>query len=307
MGPAVSGLVVRPMRPDDLPFAFALAAGEGWNPGPSEGPCLYACDPEGFLIGEVEGTAAGCISAVRYGPGFGFVGLFIVAPPFRGRGYGFTLWNAAMTLLGDRCVGLDGVLEKEQSYQRSGFRTAYSDIRFSGGPGRPPVQATAPRPAPPAVGGAAESGARAARFDIRGADQAPRQALLAYDRACFPAARTTFVECWLGMPGGRALCALEGGEVRGYGMIRPCLSGYKFGPLFADDPDVAEALYLALCSAVPDDETVYLDVPEPNAAGVALAGAHGLREVFRTVRMYRGPEPDMALDKVFGVTTFELG
>jgi GNAT superfamily N-acetyltransferase len=305
VGSASQELVIRPMGPDDLDFALDLAAREEWNPGRHDGACFYACDRGGFLLGEVAGRPIGCISAVRYGPSFGFVGLYIVAPEFRGLGHGTALWNAALTLLGDRCVGLDGVLEKERSYRRSGFRTAYSNIRFSGCPGRRPPT---PRGRPGAEGGGADRCADFAAFEIRPAGDVPREALLACDRACFPADRAAFVDCWIRMPGSRrSLCAVSGERVLGWGAIKACLSGYKIGPLFADDDEVAESLYLALCSAVPEDETIFLDVPEVNAAGVALAQAHGLQGVFRTVRMYRGPEPAVALERVFGVTTFELG
>jgi GNAT superfamily N-acetyltransferase len=299
-------MTVRPMGPEDLAFALDLAAQEGWTPGLHDAPCFYACDPGGFLLGEVDGRPIGCVSAVRYGPSFGFLGLYIVAPEFRGLGYGTTLWNAALEHLGDRCVGLDGVLEKEGGYQRSGFITAYGNVRFSGSPGPRPPALHKPR-TPPAPPGREEDPPGSAPFEIRAACDAPREALHAYDRVCFPADRAAFVDCWIRMPDSRALCAVSGGRVLGWGAIKACLSGYKIGPLFADDYEVAESLYLALCSAVPEGETVHLDVPEVNPAGVALAQAHGLREAFRTVRMYRGPEPAAALDRVFGVTTFELG
>ena len=52
---------------------------------------------------------------------------------------------------------------------------------------------------------------------------------------------------------------------------------------------------------------VFLDVPEPNSAAVGVAQSLGLEPVFETARMYRGPAPEIDVDKVFGVTTFELG
>jgi hypothetical protein len=131
--------------------------------------------------------------------------------------------------------------------------------------------------------------------------------LLAYDRRCFAAERAAFLDCWLKLPQSAALCAYRDGRLCGYGMIRACQTGHKIGPLFADDADVAAALYAGLCASVPAGDPIYLDVPEVNQAGLLLAAAHGLRETFRTIRMYLGPEPAIALDKVFGVTTFELG
>jgi hypothetical protein len=40
---------------------------------------------------------------------------------------------------------------------------------------------------------------------------------------------------------------------------------------------------------------------------VALAQGHGLAPVFETARMYTGPIRPQRLERVFGVTTFELG
>jgi hypothetical protein len=54
-------------------------------------------------------------------------------------------------------------------------------------------------------------------------------------------------------------------------------------------------------------ETFYLDMPEPNRAAAALVERYKMRPVFETIRMYRGPAPEIDLDRVFGVTTLELG
>jgi hypothetical protein len=40
---------------------------------------------------------------------------------------------------------------------------------------------------------------------------------------------------------------------------------------------------------------------------VALAKACGLTPVFGTARMYTGPIRPVALSRIFGITTFELG
>ena len=75
----------------------------------------------------------------------------------------------------------------------------------------------------------------------------------------------------------------------------------------ADRPPVAWALHAALCASVPASEAVYLDVPVPNGEAMALARAHGLRSVFETARMYAGQAPACELQRVYGITTFELG
>jgi hypothetical protein len=63
-------------------------------------------------------------------------------------------------------------------------------------------------------------------------------------------------------------------------------------------------------SALLDDTRggeVFLDVPAANPQAVALARDLGLAPVFETARMYTAPIPPLRLERVFGVTTFELG
>jgi hypothetical protein len=96
------------------------------------------------------------------------------------------------------------------------------------------------------------------------------------------------------------------GELAGYGVIRRCREGFKIGPLFADGPDWAAALFHALIAQV-SGQVFYLDVPEVNKAAIALAEGHGMTRVFETARMYTQTPPALPLDRIFGVTTFELG
>ena len=52
---------------------------------------------------------------------------------------------------------------------------------------------------------------------------------------------------------------------------------------------------------------VFLDVPAVNREAVGLAESLGLAPVFETARMYTGAIRPLRLDRIFGVTTFELG
>jgi hypothetical protein len=52
---------------------------------------------------------------------------------------------------------------------------------------------------------------------------------------------------------------------------------------------------------------IYMDVPADNAQAIRLAEDFGLSPIFETARMYRGQAPEIPLDRVFGVTTLELG
>jgi len=44
-----------------------------------------------------------------------------------------------------------------------------------------------------------------------------------------------------------------------------------------------------------------------NPAAVALVERHGMVPVFETARMYKGKPLDLPLNRLFGVSSFELG
>ncbi|HSO07688.1 MAG TPA: GNAT family N-acetyltransferase, partial [Pelomicrobium sp.] len=137
-------------------------------------------------------------------------------------------------------------------------------------------------------------------------DRVPFDEVLAYDRRCFPAARPRFLERWIAQPDSLALACVRGARLAGYGVVRRCGEGCKVGPLFADDLDAAAALYSQLARFAAGGP-LFLDTPENNPAAGELARRHLMTEVFGCARMYLGPAPDLARERVFGVSTFELG
>ena len=79
-------LNIRNMRPDEIGLAADWAAAEGWNPGLADVACFATVDPQGLLIGELDGAPAATISCVNYDRGFAFLGFYIVRADLRGRG-----------------------------------------------------------------------------------------------------------------------------------------------------------------------------------------------------------------------------
>jgi hypothetical protein len=77
--------------------------------------------------------------------------------------------------------------------------------------------------------------------------------------------------------------------------------------LFADSPEFAELLFLFLKAHVPEDSLIFLDTPAVNSDAVDLAKRHNMIIAFETARMYTGKGPDLPINRLFGVTTFELG
>lgn len=278
-------VAIRRAQHADLPLFSQWAAREGWNPGAHDMAAFHAVDPDGFWIAETDGRPAATISVLAYDADYAFLGFYIAAPERRGRGVGKALWDAALAACPARAVGLDGVVDQQANYARSGFTFRHRNVRREG--------KVAPSKAlPPGT-------------VVRASAPEDRVALVAFDAAIFGRSRARFLDVWLAAPGHRAVLAERDGALVGYGVSRPCERGTKVGPLFAQDAATADALLRALCDGRPAPHV--LDVPEPNAAAMALAAVHGLVPVFETARMVRGEAPADDTTRVFGVTTFEAG
>ncbi|MEO0540944.1 MAG: GNAT family N-acetyltransferase [Cyanobacteria bacterium P01_A01_bin.105] len=277
----------------ELDEVVSWAAAEGWNPGLQDADCFYQTDTTGFLVGTLDDEPIAAISAVKYGTTFGFIGFYLVKPAFRGQGYGWQMWQAAMASLAGRNVGLDGVVAQQANYLKSGFKLAYRNIRYEG-----------------VVGRRVERSLGQANTPITGTvplAAVPVETVVNYDRCYFPADREPFVRRWLTQTGHRGLGRWQGDALTGYGILRPCQTGYKVGPLFADTPEMAEEILAGLTGPLPPQARFYLDTPDINPAAVALAEGYGMHRVFETARMYTQKSPTLPLANIFGVTTFELG
>ncbi|MEX0809255.1 MAG: GNAT family N-acetyltransferase [Dongiaceae bacterium] len=267
--------------------AVEWAAEEGWNPGLNDADAFFASDPGGYWGLFEDGALLATISVVRYGGAFAFVGLYICRPDRRGEGLGYQLWESALGNANAGTLGLDGVVDQQLNYRKAGFALAHRNVRYGGTP-----VATAPD-------------------DPRLTGIGPEDvgAVLAYEAAArlFPAERRAFLRAWLDLPGSTSVALRDrSGAIEGYGTIRPCHSGFKIGPLFAAHAGDAMCLAQALIVRA-GRGPVFLDPPEPNVPAVDLAKRLGLEPVFETARMYRGPAPDLAVDRIFGITSFELG
>ncbi|GAA1683037.1 GNAT family N-acetyltransferase [Kribbella yunnanensis] len=256
------------------------AAEEQWNPGASDALAFAAADPNGFFVGRLDGEPIASVSGVRYGPDFGFLGLYIVRPSERGKGYGIRIWQHVMQHFGDRNVALDGVVDQQANYQKSGFRHAWNHIRHEGIP--------------------AVTTADIGLVDGR---SVPFDQLVAYDRRFFPAARDAFLAQWISMPGYRSLAAIHDGRLAGFAVLRPARSGSRIGPLYAAGDEIAAALISELAAG----QSVGLDVPDRNLPAMKLVERLGLVPTFECARMYTGAVPDLDHDGIFASTTLELG
>lgn len=270
---------------EELNIVLDWAAVEGWNPGLHDADAFYVTDPNGFFMGLLDNKPVSCISAVAYNESFGFLGFYIVKPEYRGRGYGFQIWNKAIEYLKTQNIGLDGVVTQQENYKKSGFKLAYRNIRYQGKSKKSNYSDT----------------------HIVKLSQVSFGDLLKYDDQFFPASRPQFLKDWINLPETMSFGYQQNKKLSGYGVIRKCKIGYKIGPLFANNKEIAEKLFTAMNNFLESGSIVFLDTPEINSAALELAKSHRMKMCFETARMYTKEKPSLPLNKIFGVTTFELG
>ncbi len=277
----MSEMVIRPLDLTEIAILIGWAKAEGWNPGLADAVPFQAADPQGFIGCFVDGVMTAGISAIRYGSAFGFIGLYIAHPDFRGKGYGRRVWDAGMAHLEGRTIGLDGVPEQQTNYRLMGFLPDYETFRWSG--------------------------TLKGRLDpeIIALDEAHLPTLMEFDSRHFASSRPEFLREWLALPR-HTQVLVRNGAIVGYAVSRRCHQGHKIGPLFASDAGAAKAL-LDACAAKTEGETIHIDVPAGQTDFTGLLSQNGFERGFRTTRMYRGMPPSFGREGVFGVTTLELG
>ena len=282
-----TGYEIGPMTRSEASILESWAADEGWNPGVNDMDVAWEADPDAFIALRKDGKLAGGGTIIAYKGKAGFMGLFIMRKDIRRQGLGRILWRERLRRLRERLqpdapIGMDGVFDMVPFYAAGGFKLLYRDLRYEG---------------------KADGTLDPAAIPL---DEIGWANVAAYDLAVSGIDRPDFMRRWLSQPGGNGFAVQRDDAVSGYGFIRPCRSGFKIGPLYADDAGIAERLLNSLLATV-QGKPVALDVPEPNGPAVALAEERGWTQSFGCARMLYGPSATPPVDRVYGVTSFEFG
>ena len=284
----LNDLTFQKLNAEGVQTLVSWAKDEGWNPGPHDAEVFYATDSDGFYGYYFNGVLIAGGSVVSYNGEFGFMGLFIVKPEFRSEGIGKSLWYHRRDLLLNRLnegafIGMDGVVAMQPFYQKGGFEILFKDERYE------------------KIGATYSTHPNISSIEATDFDQ-----ISAFDTACFGFERPQFLKPWLALPNGATFKYTAEQILKGFAVVRKANQGYKIGPLFADNATVAEELYKACLNAC-IDQPVYLDIPMVNESAIDLVRKYEAQYVFECARMYYGTPPQIDMNKVFGITSFELG
>ena len=261
-----TAMTIRIMLEGDIPLGMRLKATCGWNQTPADWRRFLSLGPRGCFVTEVGGQPVGTGTTTPYENRFGWVGMILVLPEYRRRGYGTAMLNHAIASLEGAGVGavrLDATPLGQKLYDTLGFKNEYALQRVQG------VARVVDGQGVPLT---AEDLEDVFRFDGErfGAD---RSSMLRLLRRQAP-----------------ELCFVSrdaAGAVNGYVMARPGDNAFQVGPWLATNAETAEGLFARILTAL-DGHPVFLDTPLVCEKPSGIVEAYGFTVQRPFIRMYRG-------------------
>ncbi|KAF9907032.1 hypothetical protein EC991_011336 [Linnemannia zychae] len=329
---------------------YSWSNSEHWNPG-RNGHDIEVChkvDPKAFIYSTVEPSndtqvtneetagvpypakdeTVSIVSALRYGDDQAWIGYYIASPKYRGRGYGIATFNHALEHLNHETrasIGLDGVLAQVENYKKSGFtQSAWLNERRNGS--AVTLVETQERELAEKISQNKVEGLvllSDPRVDL---EQLPgievrytglKRPDFAKDWARFHSEHPEEHRVGIAFLSPSSVDPSSGKPlVLGYACVRPAVSSYRVGPLYASTGDIAKTLLVKLAVEVIQADkqnplgiplVFDVDMPDKNPAAVELFNGLGWKNTFPCLRMWKGKVPDHDVNGVFGVTTLEVG
>ena len=232
------------------------AAANDWRPGALDHVSFFAADETGFFVGELNGEPISCMSVLKHAENFAFLGHYVVDEPYRGRGYGVLTWKAALASInesyntaGDSTEEIFDVYKKRIGFQPTWYVQCIDLVASKA------AFALSGTELSPAV-------------TIQPATKVNFNDLLEYDTHVHVFPRQAFLEKWISAPNCHASVAIRNdGKIVGYTVVRTTLKrgdGWRIGPLFADNTEIARSLYREACGKVAAEDPqglITADVP----------------------------------------------
>jgi hypothetical protein len=271
-------LSLRCMEKKDLEMVMNWCKEEEWNVGKYDAAAYYALDPKGHFLFLLDKQPVGAISVVKYSPKLLAIGPFIVKKEYRNKGYGAQIWQYAIELLEkniNATAGLYSVPAQISRYARSGFKNNFHIQRWQ----KNFIKKT------PNLEETTE--------DLKQLNSVSIESIIEYDQSIFSASRKKLLAKFIQNEHIVGFASTDDtGKITGFGLIRPCVKGYRIGPLYADHIENAQKLFQTLLGEA-NNSTVFIDAPSHNPYIEPFTSFFNLDRVSEadTVAMFRGEVP----------------
>ncbi|XP_005099523.1 uncharacterized protein LOC101858273 [Aplysia californica] len=281
---------IRSMQVEDIPKLHALLAENKWNMELDYLNCIFSTDPTGLLIVEDEqGNVIGHNGILKHGSHLASFGMNIVKDGYRELGIGKKLLQATMELMGDRNVGMNSLSNRVTFYEQFGWKVSSFTLSYNQGK----VNLDFIKH-PLAVG-----------FELMSSDNVSFEELFSYDTEIHTVPRKRFLDFWINHKKAQSFVAVRSGKIVGYCVLRPADVGWKMYPLYADDKNVAHALFCKAVSLIPKGEDLIFTLPVENEEANKLAKGAGLVQYLSMPRLYNKWNVVMDLTRVYSVASTE--
>ncbi|KAF2626093.1 hypothetical protein BU25DRAFT_411928 [Macroventuria anomochaeta] len=235
----------------------------------------------------------GCVVALPYPNGTGWIGFFIMSEAYRGKGLGGKLWRSMEKVWEQECVevmGLDGVEEQVPTYLRRGF----VDV------GRIPLMVClAEDVAKSSADAKRKEGYERPAGEFEDISKANREDLAALDLAHTGLDRSRYwvTSNLLDRDDGFGYIHYTDSEPTGFILVRGCEDGHRIGPLYAPSSVVATHLLRLVMqhpSVAESTGSLVAEVFGTNVEGKKVFGALGWKDTgVEYHRMwYKGKVPE---------------
>gem|GEM_PF-3123035 len=267
--------------------------------GKEDAQLFFDVDPAGCLLCVLNDghIPIGCISGLKYSDNKAFIGLYIMLPEHRGKGYGVQLFHRVQEHLAGYEVALDGVEAQIPNYERSGFHPTRWNMTYR-----------CVNPVTPIDNNVSNE----TTVDVRDVTTIPISEWAASERASIGFSRgDKYYETLKKQSFG--VCAIDKQSGRMVGMClarQSALIGYVVGPWYCRDREVAKVLVVALLTDHRlAGQTITIEVPADNKDAVALLDSLGFKFVFKCNRMWTGGDRHIVEDvrTVYGHLSLALG
>jgi len=267
------GIKIRNATQEEMNLFLEWANNESWNVAEADSNAFYHTDPHGFFLAELNEEPVAMVSAVTY-DNYAHIGFYIVKKEFRGKGYGFSLFQHACKYAEGKVpvLGLDGVEQQKGNYEKSEFK-AFDTLSVY----KRKAQGVCDKEL----------------LDIRDLEL---EEIVGYDEKNFGSSRRKYLEAILQQKV-QGLVIKKDGEIKGYGILKKAHSGYKVSPLVAENKEFALQILNGLQSLI-EGENISLCVFGSNEEAKSLV--QDWEQVTTLHRMYKNGVPKNNSNKLFG-------